>query len=328
MLMRRRTLLATLSWLLAMPTRLGAEPAKPTSTPQTKPGSDPERVKIVATDIPQFWEAFSHALPKNRLTVFQKEYVSRGSVGLKDYMEQRSVDLSALVGAIDTHRAYYTAIRENTLQAVSLQEPLREGLRKFKVLYPEALFPDIYFIIGNLQSRGSLTPNGLIIAVEVFSLGQNVPTDEFEASEQLRLHPITDLLATVMHEVIRYQQLPIGILTTVLAESILEGSADFLSELVVGKVPNEALHTYGDAHERDLWLQFKQEMNTDKFNQWLYNRETLVGKPADLGVYMGYRMTQAYYNRVPDKKQAIKDIVTVRDFNRFLNESHYGDKFP
>jgi hypothetical protein len=328
MLIGRRTLLATLGWLIAMPASLAAEPAKPASTPEVKPGSDPDRIKIVATDISYFWEAFAHALPQNRLTVFQKEYVSRGSIGLKDYMEQRSVDLAALLGAVDTHRSYYTAIRENSLQAIALQEPLRESLRKFKALYPDATFPDIYFIIGNLQSRGSLTTNGLIIAVEVFSMGSNIPTGEFEDSEKSHLYPITDLFGSVMREVIRYQQLPTGILTTLLAESILAGSANFLSELAIGKPFNETLHTYGDAHERELWLQFKQDMGTSNYTQWLFNGETVVGKPADLGVYMGYRITQAYYNRISDKKQATKDIVTVRDFNRLLNESHYGDKFP
>lgn len=320
MLITRRLFLATLGGL-------GLATASFAAGETPKPGSDPEQVKIVATDVQQFWEAFARALPQDRLVVFQRDYVNRGTVGLKDYMEQRSVDLSALIGAVDTHRAYYTAIRENTLQASSLEDPLRACLRKFKALYSEALFPDIYVIVGNLQSRGILTPNGLTVAVEVFGLGPNIPTDEFESPERLRLHPIADLLGVVVGEVVRYQQLPIGILTTVLAESIVEGSADFVSELVIGKPLNAALHAYGDAHERELWLQFKQDMETSKINQWLHNRETVIGKPADLGAYMGYRITQAYYSRKPDKKQAVKEIVTVRDFNRLLSESHYRDKF-
>lgn len=328
MLIGRRELLFTLGLLSLMPASFAmAEPTKPVATPEVKPGSDPERVKIVATDVSQFWEAFARALPQNRLSVFQKDYVSRGSIGLKDYMEQRTIDLSSLVGAVDTHRDYFTAIRENALKAIALQEPLRESLRKFKALYPDASFPDIYFIIGNLQSRGSLTKNGLIIAVEVFSMGPNIPTSEFEDPDKMYLNPIVDLHGSVMQQIVRYQQFPNGFLTTVLAESLLEGSANFLSELAIGTPFNEALHTYGDAHERELWLQFKQDMRTSKFNQWLFNRETMVGKPAELGAYMGYRITQAYYNRIPDKKQAIKEIVTVRDFNRLLNESHYGDKF-
>jgi hypothetical protein len=328
MLIGRRELLFALGWLSLMPCDFaGAEPPKPATAPEVKPGSDPEQVKIVTTDVSQFWEAFARALPQNRLLVFEKDYVSRGSIGLKDYMEQRTIDLSALVGAIDTHRDYYTAIRENSLQAIALQEPLRESLRKFKALYPDASFPDIYFIIGNLQSRGSLTKTGLMIAVEVFSMGPNIPTSEFEDPDKLYLHPIVDLHGNVMQQIVRYQQFSIGLLTTVLAESLLEGSANFLSELVIGKPFKEALYTYGNAHERELWLQFKQDMSTNKFNQWLFNRETVVGKPAELGAYMGYRITQAYYNRSPDKKQAIKEIVTVRDFNRLLNESHYGDQF-
>jgi hypothetical protein len=38
---------------------------------------------------------------------------------------------------------------------------------------------------------------------------------------------------------------------------------------------------------------------------------------------MGYRITQAYYDRAPDKRQAITDILSIRDFDAFLAASGY-----
>jgi hypothetical protein len=36
----------------------------------------------------------------------------------------------------------------------------------------------------------------------------------------------------------------------------------------------------------------------------------LDGRPSDLGYFIGYRIAQAYYNRVADKLRAVRDIIT------------------
>jgi hypothetical protein len=38
---------------------------------------------------------------------------------------------------------------------------------------------------------------------------------------------------------------------------------------------------------------------------------------------MGYRITQAYFDRAPDKRPAITDILSIRDFDAFLTASGY-----
>ncbi len=50
-------------------------------------------------------------------------------------------------------------------------------------------------------------------------------------------------------------------------------------------------------------------------------------KPADLGYYIGYKIVESYYNRAKDKKQVIKDILDIKDFNAFLKASGYDEKF-
>jgi hypothetical protein len=42
---------------------------------------------------------------------------------------------------------------------------------------------------------------------------------------------------------------------------------------------------------------------------------------------MGYKISAAYYRNAVDKKQAIGDILMVKDCKEFLNASHYADKF-
>jgi hypothetical protein len=46
--------------------------------------------------------------------------------------------------------------------------------------------------------------------------------------------------------------------------------------------------------------------------------------PADLGYYVGYRITQAYYSKQSDKRRALKDILQIGDFTKFHQASGYG----
>jgi hypothetical protein len=38
---------------------------------------------------------------------------------------------------------------------------------------------------------------------------------------------------------------------------------------------------------------------------------------------MGYRITKSYFERASDKRQALRDILTIKDFDRFLAASGY-----
>jgi hypothetical protein len=58
----------------------------------------------------------------------------------------------------------------------------------------------------------------------------------------------------------------------------------------------------------------------------LYNGWDIKGRgdrPADLGYWMGYRITKSYFERASDKRQALRDILTIKDFDRFLANSRY-----
>ena len=46
-------------------------------------------------------------------------------------------------------------------------------------------------------------------------------------------------------------------------------------------------------------------------------------RPGDLGYWMGYLIAKAYYERARDKAKAIREILTIRDFDRFLEASGY-----
>ena len=61
------------------------------------------------------------------------------------------------------------------------------------------------------------------------------------------------------------------------------------------------------------------------YTGWLFS--STEGRPNDLGYWMGYKITKSYYDRTPDKLQAVDDIMNIRDFEKFLLQSGYAGKF-
>lgn len=110
---------------------------------------------------------------------------------------------------------------------------------------------------------------------------------------------------------------------TLLRQSIMEGSADFVAELATGRPVRNA---YAEAHEAELWTEFDRDRHSRDYRKWLYNgRDTLArgDRPPDLGYWIGYRITKTYYERASNKSDAIRQILTISDFDRFLAESGY-----
>jgi uncharacterized protein YjaZ len=87
------------------------------------------------------------------------------------------------------------------------------------------------------------------------------------------------------------------------------------------------LHTYGNPREQELWLEFQKDMNGKDTSKWLYQGDKAKDRPADLGYYIGYKISEAYYMHARDKRQAIKDIIEIKNFNQFLGAGRYGEKF-
>lgn len=289
--------------------------------------ADPNAAQIVTSDIDLFWKAYDKAKPENSLYVFRDEYIRKGSIGLKDFTLRRIGSSCELVDTIDARPKYYASLRDVSLKAHMFKEPMRSAFRKLKEIYPDALFPDVFLVIGRMNSGGTFTENALLIGVEMYGMTPTTPKDELSDWHKQVLKPIDEIPYIVAHELIHYQQkFPKG--DRVLLNSVIgEGSADFIAELIAGKHINHHLHEYGNPKERELWLELKQSMASNDASLWLYNGGKIKDRPADLGYYMGYKIAESYYKNATDKKQAVRDILEIKDFNAFLKASRYEDKF-
>ncbi|MBS1827532.1 MAG: hypothetical protein JST93_19610 [Acidobacteria bacterium] len=283
---------------------------------------DPEKAVIVTSDVALFWKAYdswsrSGAQPDRLQAALQTEYLNKASDGVKDFTPDRIISAEALAARILEDRAYYDRVRPNTEKAATMEHAIRDVYRKFQKLYPEAVFPALYIVIGRRNSGGMSSPRALILGAEMF------------AGEGARLK-FEDLIPMVAHELVHFQQntdpSKAGLL---FGASMREGGADFIAEITAGRHINEAVKSYGDSHEHELWAQFQQDIEKpDRHRAWLYNgRDPNRVGPPDLGYYMGYKICQSYYQAATNRKQAFRNLVKMDDPATILKLSRYPDRF-
>jgi hypothetical protein len=290
--------------------------------------SNPEKAEIVTSDIALFWRAYDMAKPENNLIVYRDEYFKKGSVGLQEFLRTKIGNSCNLVSAIDAAPKYYAALRAQSAKIENYKPQMLASFKKLKEIYPDAVFPNVYFIVGRMNAGGTVTFKGLLIGVDMYGKIDDASIAELSGWKKSAVGGIEQIPFIVAHELIHYQQ-KYGIFgeLNLLGRSLHEGSADFIGELISGGNINRQLHEYGNAREKQIWLEFKKEMNGSDTSNWLYQGDKAKDKPADLGYYVGYKIAEAYYNRAKDKKQAIKDILDIKDFNAFLKASGYDEKF-
>ncbi len=285
--------------------------------------TDPEKAEIITTDLQNFWVAFDKAKPDFTPSVFQELYLDKGSNGVKGFTRGRIKSAEHLSDVIKRHPNYYASIRASTDSIAGLKTHIHRSFVRMKELYPKAIFPPVYFVIGALSSGGTSSDDALIIGAEMYGLTANTPKEELGDWLRTVIKPMSQAPHIVAHELIHYQQNYDG--GDLLSASVKEGSADFIAELISGRHINQHVHDFANPKEKELWLEFKEQMLKKDYNGWLYSASE--GRPNDLGYWMGYKITKSYYDNSINKKKAIEEILNIRDFEKFLAASKYAEKF-
>jgi hypothetical protein len=283
--------------------------AQPLATAQTP-------AAVSTADVHRFIEALHRLAPADSACAPFEEYFRAASPRLRTYRSRFGVGPSELCAAVRRSPERYAAIEAKLPAIDSASERIDSVFARFKLLVPDAKVRPVYFVVGNGISGGTTThglhPVGLI-GVELLGGPQGIPgsvAHEF-------VHTLQDYPWIGMP-----QAGPSFIRGTLLRNCIMEGSASFLADVVTG---SHWRNEWAEAHEGELWTEFERALHGKDYSRWLYNRRvTKPGeRPGDLGYFIGYRITETYYNRASDKSRAIHEILTIRDFDRFLRDSGY-----
>ncbi len=106
---------------------------------------DPEKAKLITTDVGHFWRAYALARPNDKLDVFDREYFNVASAGLKDFMQARDLNPCTLWDAIQKRPKYYAQLRASTGKLEAQARAIRQVFARLKDIYPPAIFPDVTF---------------------------------------------------------------------------------------------------------------------------------------------------------------------------------------
>lgn len=267
---------------------------------------NPLEAQFITEDVDRFWQAYEEMQRTDKNT-FQA-YIDQGTPGLEGFIENRILGADSLYAMVTKRKDDYLKSR-NLLDGLEAKRKRIQSIyAAMKYWYPEAVFPPIYFVVGRFNSGGTVSEAGVILGVEM----------------QQNLDGLPGLVA---HELIHFQQINLGESNNLLFQSIIEGSADFVGELISGEQINGEAFMYGEAHEDSLCKEFVQVMEKNNYSDWLYGTSGKDDRPNDLGYWMGYKITQAYFYKQEDKIQAIQDILHVKNPRSFLEESGFLDNY-
>ena len=277
---------------------------------------------VLTADIDHFWEAYDQLKTcKNRydsLTTLQNMYFDRATDGLKDFINARNLSAYQYIKVLKKEARFYDSVRLKTFESRKAEPLIQAVFDKFKTLYPNFKPFKVCFAIGAMSTGGTVSNRFVLIGTELTTTGDI-------ARIPLRIKSL------VAHECVHTQQKSQldsnAIVCNQLYYCLHEGSANFISELITGSTNHAEIDQYGDKHEQELWREFKSSLCHTNASNWLYNGATAKDRPADLGYYIGYKISKAYYEKATDKKQAVIDIIELDNPLQFLLKSGYDKKF-
>ncbi|MGC4102149.1 gliding motility protein GldB-related protein [Ferruginibacter sp.] len=285
---------------------------------------DPAKARFYTDDVHNFWYAYDKALKDtvHFKSIFKKHYFDKASRGMNDYMSLKVSSIDAFIAHIKSAPKFYAAIKQKTPLVDDYKKDFLQAFTQLKVLYPPSKFPDVYFCIGAFSSAGTVSDAGLLIGLNQICDADGVPTDELGFRLKTRMNKLEYLPNIISHELVHYQQDGMQNDTTTLSYVIREGMADFIGELISGRVANPALFEWAKGKEKTIWQKFVPDMYFDRYNNWIANsQQATPDNLPDQGYWIGYQICRAYYENATDKKQAISDMLNIKDYKAFLQKS-------
>ncbi len=287
---------------------------------------------IHTSDIDNFWTAFDSIQNTDnspqKIALMQRLYVDKGTPGLKAFMQLRNFDAERLVQTIYKYPKFWQSIRPNTYKIYGKRDSIQKYINSFKVLYPTYREANIYFTITAIRSGGTTQDSLVLVGAEIATGNQDTDVSEFpdkRLGNFFKTQKTDNIVPFTIHEYVHTQQTNEG--KVLLGQAIYEGACDFITELVLGTKLEHAYLVYGKKHEDELKQNFKKELYSEDFSNWLYNGSSAKAM-GDLGYFMGYAICKSFYQNALDPKKAIKDIIeldyaNLKAIKEFLKESHY-----
>jgi carboxyl-terminal processing protease len=281
--------------------------------------SNPDEIKIVTSDIPNFWLMYDklQKAPNKAesLKIIQSEYLDKGSDGLREYVKASHSTAESFYYAFKRYPKVLASLRKSTLQIDRYKKNIIKSAKKLKAVYPEAVFPAYYFVIGKFESGGSQFENFLYIGAEIVCLADDAPLEEFGELKN-NVGYLKDIENVAIHETIHYQQINQNP-TTNLEGALIEGGAEFAATKITGKFYLRKIAKLLTTQQmQEVEAEFFAEKNAPINPYWFLAKYDAVKKrPAPLGYLIGFNICEKFYHQAKDKKAALRTIIKMEKDN-------------
>ncbi|WP_309642935.1 DUF2268 domain-containing putative Zn-dependent protease [Phenylobacterium sp.] len=272
---------------------------------------------IVTDDVTRFYKVYDAAGGRPTAEQLDRDYFAKGSDNLRHFAKVRNVTGTRIADTLRTRPEIYVAARRCLAVLPAVKRRLTTAFAKLARLYPEARLAPVAIVVGRGRPIGIADSAGVSMGLEALCAA------EF-------MHP--DLAArfvhTIAHEYGHIQQAdaskdmaPGDPDATVLRMSLMEGTGEFVAELISGQPGNHQHRAWTRGREAEIEAAFVADQDKTDLSAWLNNGPGTADKPGDLGYWVGHRIVKAYYDRAPDKLQALRDIFEMSDPKAFLAAS-------
>jgi len=263
-------------------------------------------------DVDRFYEVYDAAGGRPTGQTLQHDYVDPGSEGLHELARLRNVTGQSIAEAIAKRPEIYSEARGCVDVLPRVRERLAVALRKLGELYPEARFPPITIAVGRGKPVGvGGRDTGVQIGLEALCATDWINPDIEDRFVGVIAHEYAHVQQAVAFSEIEN--------ATVLAASLEEGAAEFVTELTTGSISYSYMGGLIAGREREIETAFAADADKTDLSDWLYN--STPEQPADLGYWVGYRIVKSYYHHADDKRQALRDVLEMTDPKEFLARS-------
>lgn len=283
--------------------------------------SDPSQVKLNYYDLNNFLAVMdliedSH----DPVEIVQKYYLSRASKAFQDQIDSRNITAEKMAAFIKDNPETMKKLRELPKNLRLQEDAIRQALTDLTKVIPEPIFLPVYYMVVD---RGGFMGEPSEFGIKV---AMSRASDDYS-----RICPL------IVHEMIHVQQaLAVGIETyqriygpdmSLLSLSLREGVATYLTRVALGKPADKKAYEYFKANEKALWNKFQKEKSNKQPGGWMWSKPAIEGQPRDMGYQMGAAIIEHFYTNAQDKEQAMKEILSITDYQGFLEKSGYGSKF-
>jgi len=265
-------------------------------------------------DVARFYSVYDAAHGHPTADQLQHDYLDPGSDGLHRFAKERHTTGARIADALAAHPEIYADATRCMDVLPRVRVRLELVLGTLSRLYPEAEFRPVTIAVGHGKPVGITDASGVMIGLESLC-----------ATSWLNPNLEDRFVHVIAHEYGHVQQalkspaLYNGEKPTVLDAALIEGAAEFTSEMISGDVAYGVFAASTKGREKDIETAFVQDENKTDLSNWFNNSS--LEKPGDLGYWVGYRIVKSYYRHAADKRRAFRDILETKDPKALLAKS-------